>query len=62
MRRLLRFLGHRLYTTWATFWFVLPFVLTYPLQWLLSRKKKHRLLHSVNRGWSIFSIRMRNHR
>ncbi|SNC74894.1 1-acyl-sn-glycerol-3-phosphate acyltransferase [Hymenobacter gelipurpurascens] len=58
MRRLLRFLGHRLYTTWATFWFVLPFVLTYPLQWLLSRQKRHRLLHMVNRGWSIFSIRM----
>lgn len=58
MRRLLRYLGHRLYTTWATFWFVLPFVLTYPLQWLMSRQKWHRQLHALNRGWSIFSIRM----
>jgi 1-acyl-sn-glycerol-3-phosphate acyltransferase len=58
MRRLLRYIGHRLYTTWATFWFVLFFVLTYPLQWLMSRKKWHRHLHTINRGWSIFSIRM----
>ena len=58
MRRLIRYIGHRLYTTWATFWFVLPFVLTYPLQWLMSRQKWHRQLHALNRGWSIFSIRM----
>ncbi|GGE94884.1 lysophospholipid acyltransferase family protein [Hymenobacter cavernae] len=59
MRRFLRFIGHRLYTTWSTFWFVLPFVLTYPLQWMLARKPRwHRHLHAINRVWSIVSIRM----
>ncbi|MCC3157302.1 1-acyl-sn-glycerol-3-phosphate acyltransferase [Hymenobacter sp. 15J16-1T3B] len=59
MRRLLRFIGHRLYTTWATFWFVFPFVVTYPLQVLLSRQPRwHRYLHALNRWWSILFIRM----
>ncbi|WP_286130684.1 lysophospholipid acyltransferase family protein [Solirubrum puertoriconensis] len=59
MRRLLQYLGHRIYTTWATFWFVMPFVVTYPLQWLLSRQPKwHRYLHALNRVWSILFIRM----
>jgi 1-acyl-sn-glycerol-3-phosphate acyltransferase len=59
MSRLFRYIGHRLYTTWATFWFVLPFVLTYPLQWLLSRQPRwHRHLHTLNRLWSRFSLRM----
>lgn len=59
MRHLLRYLGHRLYTTWATFWFVMPFVVTYPLQWLLSRRPGgHRYLHSLNRNWSRLFIRM----
>ncbi|UPL48129.1 lysophospholipid acyltransferase family protein [Hymenobacter sublimis] len=59
MSRLLRFIGHRLYTTWATFWFVMPFVLTYPLQWALSRRPQwHRYLHTLNRYWSKLFIRM----
>ncbi|WP_230471121.1 lysophospholipid acyltransferase family protein [Hymenobacter jejuensis] len=59
MRRLLQFLGHRLYTTWSTFWFVLPFVVTYPAQWLLAQRPAwYRHLHTINRGWSIFAIRM----
>ncbi|MBX0290799.1 1-acyl-sn-glycerol-3-phosphate acyltransferase [Hymenobacter sp. HSC-4F20] len=59
MLRLLRFLGHRLYTTWATFWFVAPFVLTYPLQWVLSQRPGwHRYLHALNRYWSKLFIRM----
>ncbi|RSK45709.1 lysophospholipid acyltransferase family protein [Hymenobacter perfusus] len=59
MSRLLRYVGHRLYTTWATFWFVLPFVLTYPLQLLLSRRPQwHRHLHTLNRAWSRLSILM----
>lgn len=59
MRHLLRYLGHRLYTTWATFWFVMPFVVTYPLQWALSQRPSgHRYLHSLNRGWSSLFIRM----
>lgn len=59
MRNLVRFLLHRLYTTWSTFWFVLPFVVTYPLQWLLARRAAwHRHLHTINRGWSKFAIRM----
>ncbi|WP_257883295.1 1-acyl-sn-glycerol-3-phosphate acyltransferase [Hymenobacter sp. DG01] len=59
MSRLLRFIGHRLYTTWATFWFVMPFVLTYPLQWALSQRPAwHRYLHALNRYWSKLFIRM----
>ena len=59
MRYLLRYIGHRLYTTWATFWFVMPFVVTYPLQWALSRRPAwHRYLHALNRGWSKLFIWM----
>ncbi|OON69143.1 lysophospholipid acyltransferase family protein [Hymenobacter sp. CRA2] len=59
MRRLLQYLGHRLYTTWATFWFVFPFIVTYPLQVLLSKQPRwHRYLHGLNRWWSILFIRM----
>jgi len=59
MRRLLRFIAHRLYTTWSTFWFVLPFVVTYPLQLVLRRKPQwHPHLHTINRGWSTFAVRM----
>ena len=59
MPRLLRFLGHRLYTTWCTFWFVGLFFLTYPLQWALSKRPAwHPYLHGVNRWWSSLSIRL----
>ncbi|MCB2407505.1 lysophospholipid acyltransferase family protein [Hymenobacter lucidus] len=59
MRRLLQFIWHRIYTTWSTFWFVLPFVVTYPIQVLLGRRPAlHKHLHSINRGWSTFAIRM----
>ena len=57
MRHLLRYLGHRLYTTWATFWFVLPFVVTYPVQWWLGRTPAgYPRLHRIYSGWSRFSI------
>ena len=57
MAQLLRYIGHRLYTTWATFWFVAPFVLTYPVQWALShRPAGHPYLHALNRAWSRFFI------
>lgn len=57
MSHLLRYIGHRLYTTWATFWFVTPFVLMYPLQvWLSHRPQYHRYLHALNRGWSRLFI------
>ncbi|MCR5888935.1 1-acyl-sn-glycerol-3-phosphate acyltransferase [Hymenobacter sp. J193] len=59
MRHALRYIAHRLYTSWSTFWFVLPFAVTYPAQLLLSKKpQRHRYLHGINRRWSIFSIRM----
>ncbi|TGE22984.1 lysophospholipid acyltransferase family protein [Hymenobacter metallicola] len=59
MRRLLRYIWHRIYTTWSTFWFVLPFVVTYPIQVLLGRRPSlHKHLHAINRGWSAFAIRM----
>ncbi|MBD2724141.1 lysophospholipid acyltransferase family protein [Hymenobacter armeniacus] len=59
MRHLLRYLGHRLYTTWATFWFVLPFVLTFPVQWFYSRRPGgYKVVHALNRFWSWLSITM----
>ncbi len=59
MRALLRYIGHRLYTTWATFWFVIPFFVTYPLQWILGRRPAwRRQLHTLNRAWAKFSITM----
>ena len=59
MRHLLRYLGQRLYTTWAVIWFIVPFLVTYPAQWFFSRKSKwHRYVHTLNRGWSKFSIMM----
>ena len=57
MRQLLRYLGHRLYTTWATFWFIVPFVLIYPLQWCFSRRPDGgKVVHALNRFWSVSSI------
>ncbi|KAA9338748.1 1-acyl-sn-glycerol-3-phosphate acyltransferase [Hymenobacter busanensis] len=37
----------------------MPFVLTYPLQWLLSRRPAgHRYMHALNRVWALLFIRM----
>jgi 1-acyl-sn-glycerol-3-phosphate acyltransferase len=58
MPAFLRYIGHRLYTIWATFWFVLPFVVTYPVQRLLHKLGLRRQLHTLNRGWAKFSIFM----
>ncbi|GAC1372409.1 MAG: lysophospholipid acyltransferase family protein [Hymenobacter sp.] len=59
MRYLLRYLGQRLYTTWATFWFIVPFVLTFPLQWFFSRRPGGAgVVHALNRFWSKLSITM----
>lgn len=59
MRQVLRYIGHRLYTSWSTFWFVLPFAVTYPVQLILSKKpSRHHHLHRINRIWSIFSLGM----
>ena len=59
MRHLFRYLGHRLYTTWASFWFIVPFVLIYPLQWFFSRRPDGGpVVHTLNRFWSKMSIFM----
>lgn len=59
MRHLLRYLLQKLYTAWAVFWFIVPFVVIYPWQRLFSRRPAwHRHLHTLNRGWSKFSIMM----
>lgn len=59
MPKLLRYLGHRLYTTWATFWFVVPFFVGYPVQWALMRRPAwYKYWHGFNRGWARFSIFM----
>ena len=56
MPSFLRYLGQRLYTTWATFWFVVPFFVTYPAQLVLVRKQAWwPYLHLINRGWATFA-------
>ena len=57
MRHLLRYLGQRLYTIWAVFWFIVPFVLIYPWQWFFSRRPNGGgVVHALNRFWSTSSI------
>ena len=59
MRHLLRYLGQRLYTTWAVVWFIIPFVLIYPLQRYYSRRAGGGgVVHALNRFWSWLSITM----
>lgn len=59
MPGLLRTLGHRLYTTWCVTWFLVPFLVTWPLQLLLSSFPAGRpWLHGLNRLWSKFQLRM----
>ena len=59
MPAFLRYLGHRLYTTWATAWFVAPFFATYPWQrYVMTRPDGIARLHAFNRGWARFSIFM----
>ena len=59
MRHLFRYLGQRLYTTWAVFWFIVPFMLIYPLQWFFSRRPDGGgVVHALNRFWSKLSIFM----
>jgi 1-acyl-sn-glycerol-3-phosphate acyltransferase len=56
MRNFFRYIGQRLYTTWATFCFVLPFFATYPAQLVLVRKPAwRRYLHAINHYWAVFS-------
>ncbi|WP_245842383.1 lysophospholipid acyltransferase family protein [Pontibacter ummariensis] len=55
----IKYLSHRIYTTWCVTWFVVPFVVTYPLQAFLSRKEKwYRHVHNINRAWSTVFLRM----
>ncbi|MDB5234002.1 MAG: hypothetical protein JWR44_995 [Hymenobacter sp.] len=59
MRHLLRYIGQRLYTTWAVFWFLVPFVLILPFQWYFSRRPTGGpVVHALNRFWSTTSIFM----
>jgi len=59
MRHLLRYIGQRLYTTWAVFWFIVPFVLIYPVQWFYHRRPDGGpVVHALNRFWSWLSITM----
>ncbi|WP_461490644.1 lysophospholipid acyltransferase family protein [Pontibacter sp. HJ8] len=55
----LKYLSHRLYTTWCVTWFMMPFVLTYPFQAVLIRKPRwHPHAHGINRFWSSSALRM----
>ena len=55
----LKYISHRLYTTWCVTWFVMPFVVTYPLQAVLIRKQRwYPHVHGINRFWSSSALRM----
>lgn len=59
MRHFFRYLGHRLYTTWAVFWFIVPFALMFSMQWFFSRRRGGEfMVHRFNRFWSWLSIIM----
>lgn len=55
----LKYLFHRVYTTWCVTWFIVPFVVTYPFQAFLVRKPKwHKHAHNLNRLWAVIFLRM----
>ena len=55
----LKYLSHRIYTTWCCTWFIVPFVVTYPVQAILIRKEKwYKHVHGINRAWSTIFLRM----
>lgn len=55
----LRTFLNRLYTIWCVTWFLVPFLITWPLQLLLSVVPGgQRWLHGLNRLWSKFQLRM----
>ncbi|MFD2248224.1 lysophospholipid acyltransferase family protein [Pontibacter ruber] len=55
----LKYIAHRIYTTWCVTWFILPFVVTYPAQVILLRKQRwYRHVHNINRFWSSSALRM----
>ena len=55
----IKYLSNRIYTTWCVTWFVVPFVVTYPVQAFLIRKEKwYRHVHGINRAWSTIFLRM----
>lgn len=57
--KVIKYLSHRIYTTWCVTWFVMPFVITYPLQAFFARKEKYyKYLHQINRFWSTAALRM----
>jgi 1-acyl-sn-glycerol-3-phosphate acyltransferase len=48
-----------LYKTWCAIWFVLPFLVLYPLYLIFaSRPKWYRYAHELNRIWSKLQLRL----
>lgn len=59
MSGLARKLTNRAYTIWCVSWFLIPFLLTWPLQLVLSLfPAGQRVVHWINRVWSSFQLRM----
>ena len=53
----IRSIKQGLYTAWAVWWFIVPFLLTFPAQWALSKwRGGGPWIHRLNRFWSTFSI------
>lgn len=59
MSSLARKLAIKAYTIWCVSWFLIPFLLTWPLQLLFSLFPAGRpWVHRINRGWSMLQLRM----
>lgn len=55
----LKYITNRIYTTWCVSWFVIPFLVTYPVQAVLIKKQKwYKYVHLINRVWSAIFLRM----
>lgn len=50
---------HKVYVIWCIIWFIIPFVLMYPLFLVFKQKPGwYKYAHSLNRFWSFWQLRM----
>ncbi len=58
MPHAIRSIKQGLYTAWAVWWFIVPFLLILPAQWAFSKWRGGGgpWVHALNRFWSTFSI------
>ncbi|WP_066830984.1 lysophospholipid acyltransferase family protein [Rufibacter ruber] len=55
----LKAIGRKVYSVWCTTWFVLPFIVTYPLfRLFIAKPSRLKHAHTINRIWSKLQLRM----